>query len=67
MQDGVMSCDESLLPPVYRDALRMQAEGASDESIAAALHITVEAVPALLLLAERKLAGHAPDDGDDDD
>ena len=40
----------------YREALRLQAEGADDETIAAVLDLTVEAVPALLLLAERKQA-----------
>jgi hypothetical protein len=44
------------LSPVYREALRLKAAGEDDEAIARALDLTVEAVPALLLLAERKLA-----------
>jgi DNA-binding CsgD family transcriptional regulator len=51
------------LSPVYREALRLEAAGETDEAIAAALDITVEAVPALLLLAERKRA-RAESDGE---
>jgi DNA-directed RNA polymerase specialized sigma24 family protein len=51
-----MACDaDRSLAPVYREALRLRAEGCDDVEIAAALDITVEAVPSLLLLAERKL------------
>jgi hypothetical protein len=57
-----MACDEdTALSPVYREALRMRAAGLGDEDIASALGLTVEAVPALVLLAERKLAGREPD------
>jgi DNA-directed RNA polymerase specialized sigma24 family protein len=56
MRDG----DHSL-SPVYREALRLQAAGHDDEAIAAALDVTVEAVPALLLLARRKRARAEPD------
>jgi hypothetical protein len=44
------------LSPAYREALRLKAEGEDDAAIAAALDLTVEAVPALLVLAERKQA-----------
>jgi hypothetical protein len=58
-----MACEEDTsLPPVYREALRLKAGGATDDVIAAALDITVEAVPALLVLAERKRAGRDSDD-----
>ena len=44
------------ISPVYREALRLRAAGQDDHAIAAALDLTVEAVPALLVLAERKQA-----------
>lgn len=47
---------DASISPVYRQALRLEAAGETHEAIAAALDITVEAVPALLLLAERKRA-----------
>ena len=47
---------ETALAPVYQDALRLRSEGHDDEAIAAALDLPVEAVPALLQLAERKRA-----------
>jgi hypothetical protein len=57
-----MTCEEDTsLPPAYGEALRRRAAGESDEAIAAALDVAVEAVPALLLLAERKIAGRDPD------
>jgi len=49
------------LAPVYRNALRLQAEGHDDQHIADALGLTLEAVPALLLLARRKLDRADPD------
>ncbi len=47
---------EASISPVYREALRLKAAGEDDHAIAAALDLTVEAVPALLVLAERKQA-----------
>jgi hypothetical protein len=44
------------ISPVYSEALRLKAAGEDDHAIAAALDLTVEAVPALLVLAERKQA-----------
>jgi hypothetical protein len=54
------------LSPVYREGLRLRAAGEDDEAIARALGITVEAVPALLLLAERKLARAENEPASDD-
>lgn len=54
---------EGALPPPYREALRLRAEGRDDVAIAVALGVAVEAVPALLLLADRK---QARADGSDD-
>ena len=51
--------DEHLLaqlPETYAAALRLQAEGLSDRAIAAALSVEPEAVGALMLLANEKLA-----------
>lgn len=53
------SNDEHLLtelPTAHAVALRMQRRGADDERIAAALGINVLQVPALVNMAERKLA-----------
>jgi DNA-directed RNA polymerase specialized sigma24 family protein len=55
---------EASLPHAYREALRLEAEGRGDRDIAQALGITVEAVPALLVLARRKRA-RAASDGDE--
>jgi hypothetical protein len=54
--------DTGALSPTYREALRLRALGHDDQTIAAALDVAVEAVPALLLLADRKQA--RADDGD---
>lgn len=51
------------LSPGYREALRLRALGHDDQAIAAALGVAVEAVPALLLLADRKRT--RADDPDD--
>ena len=45
-----------VLPAAYELALRLRDDGAGDEAIAAALEVPVEAVPALLRLAEAKQA-----------
>jgi hypothetical protein len=61
-----MACEtDAALSPVYREALRLQADGEDDEAIAEALELTVEAVPALLLLAARKQARAGADQSDD--
>jgi DNA-directed RNA polymerase specialized sigma24 family protein len=48
------------LAPVYAEALRLHAEGFDHQHIADALDLTVEAVPALLVLARRKLERGGP-------
>jgi hypothetical protein len=46
------------LAPVYARVLTLRAEGLSDEAIAIALGVTIEAVPALIEVAARKRANH---------
>ena len=46
-----------VLPAAYELALRLRDDGAGDDAIAAALDVPIEAVPALLLLAELKRDG----------
>jgi hypothetical protein len=49
------------LAHVYREALRLEAEGHDEHAIADALGLTVEAVPALLVLARKKRSRTGPD------
>lgn len=54
---GVDRCEAmSLLPEAYRQALLLRDRGMPYKAIAAALTIEPEGVPALLKLAEAKLA-----------
>jgi orotate phosphoribosyltransferase-like protein len=45
-----------LLPGLYGEALRLHAAGVSEQMIANALQLSVEAIPALLEIGEAKLA-----------
>jgi hypothetical protein len=51
---GVIDGEATALAPVYREALRLQAAGHDHAAIGAALDVHVQAVPALLVLAQRK-------------
>lgn len=54
--DGAIDGAATALAPVYREALRLEAAGHDHAAIGAALDVQVEAVPALLELAQRKQA-----------
>jgi hypothetical protein len=53
------------LAPLYVTVLRLIDRGDDDAAIAAELRIEVEAVPALILLAQAKRAALAPEAGAD--
>ena len=46
------------LPPAYATALRLRSAGASNAEIAESLGIDEDAIPALLRLADAKVAEH---------
>lgn len=50
------------LPPRYAQALRMARAGRTPKEIAEELEVSIEALPALLTLAEAKLARASEDD-----
>jgi hypothetical protein len=52
------------LPETYAAALRLRGRGFDDDAIAAALSLTPEAVPPLLLIADAKLALLVAQDAD---
>ena len=53
------------LPETYSAALRLRGRGFDDDAIAAALSLTPEAVPPLLLIADAKLALLVAQDSDE--
>ena len=57
-------CAIEQLPETYAAALRLRGRGFDDEAIAAALSLTPEAVPPLLLIADAKLALLVAQDSD---